>query len=213
MKSPLLTHDGVSLSDDRMVVRDLAVLVSHGLRFATILADPPWEYDQSPRGAARNHYPTMSLSALKAMPVAQLAHPNCHLHLWATHSFLQEAHELMTAWGFEYRSLFIWVKPQLGMGHYWRSSGEFLLLGVRGRLPFREKSIPNWACVPRSGHSEKPEIFRDLIERVSPAPRLELFGRKAVPGWTVFGDQIPTRNGCSEPDLFATDADTAGEAQ
>ena len=193
------------------VVTEVQTLVANGERYHTILADPPWAYDQSPRGAATKHYPTMSLAELKSMPVNEVAMPDCHLHLWCTHSFYGEARELMHAWGFEYRSLLIWVKPQLGMGHYWRSSGEFLLLGVRGRLPFRDKSIPNWVCVPRGKHSQKPEIFRKLVELVSPAPRLELFGRKAVPGWTVFGNQVSTPVSICSADLF-TDIPTTEES-
>ena len=161
-----------------------------GPRFGTVYADPPWRYDQSPRGAAAHHYPTMTVGELAALPVGRLAAPDSHLHLWATHSFYAEALGLMAAWGFEYRSLFVWVKPQLGMGHYWRSSSEFLLFGIRGRTPFRDRSVPNWMCVPRGRHSEKPDVFRKLVELVSPGPYLEMFGRKAIPGgWTVFGNE------------------------
>jgi len=178
------------------VVTRLDPLTAAGRRFATLYADPPWRYDQTPRGAAEKHYPTMTLPALHALPVARLAADDAHLHLWATHSFYAEARGLMAAWGFDDRSLFVWVKPQLGMGHYWRSSAEFLLLGVRGRAGFRDRSIPNGMCVPRGRHSEKPDLIRKLIEVVSPGPYLELFGRKAVPGWTVFGNEVepPTRH-------------------
>lgn len=174
------------------VVTSLLPLADRGERFRCILADPPWQYDQKPRGAAENHYPTMTLAALHALPVERLADENCHLHLWATHSFYRGALDLMEAWGFEYRSVFVWVKPQLGMGHYWRSSAEFLLLGIRGRAPFLDRSVPNWMCVPRGRHSEKPEAIRRLVEIVSPGPYLELFGRRAVPNWVVFGNQVTT---------------------
>lgn len=168
----------------------LDALVDDGLTFKTIYADPPWRYDQSPRGAAEHHYATMSHDELAALPVGRLAAPDCHLHLWATHSFYAEALGLMSAWGFDYKSLFVWVKPQLGMGHYWRSSSEFLLLGVRGKTRFRDRSVPNWMCVPRGKHSQKPDLIRCLVELVSPGPYLELFGRKPVPGWTVFGNEV-----------------------
>lgn len=172
------------------VVDRLDALLATGRRFGTVYADPPWRYDQSPRGAAEHHYPTLPLADLMALPVGRLAAADSHLHLWATHSFYADALRLMAAWGFTYRSLFVWVKPQLGMGHYWRSSCEFLLLGTRGRTPFRDRSVPNWMCAPRGRHSEKPEAIRRLVELVSPGPYLELFGRTAVPGWTVFGNQV-----------------------
>lgn len=190
-------------ANTRCVVSDFLSLVSAGQRFATIYADPPWQFEQSPRGAASHHYATMSLDELKALPVTDLAMPDSHLHLWTTHSFYCEALELLQAWGFEYRSILVWTKPQLGMGHYWRSSCEFLLLGIRGKLPFRDRSVPNWLCVPRGKHSAKPDIFRKLVELVSDGPRLELFGRKAVPGWTVFGNEVETTNDTNDSNLFS----------
>lgn len=180
------------------IVADFEALLARGMKFKTIYADPPWRYDQSPRGAAEHHYPTMSLSEIKAMPIAELCSNDSHLHLWATHSLYAEALEVLTAWGFSYRSLFVWVKPQLGMGHYWRSSAEFLLFGTRGDAPFRDRCVPNWLCAPRSRHSEKPQVIRRLVELVSPGPYLELFGRQPIPGWTVYGNQFPY----TEPNLF-----------
>jgi N6-adenosine-specific RNA methylase IME4 len=84
----------------------------------------------------------------------------------------------------------VWVKPQIGMGNYWRVSHEFLLLGVRGSLPFADKSLRNWLEEPRGRHSAKPERVRDLIHKASPGPRLELFARRAVEGWTCWGNEI-----------------------
>lgn len=142
----------------------LLKLIEQNRQFSCIMADPPWRYDQKPRGAAENHYPTMSLTELKKLPVAKLATSNAHLFLWSTHSFYSEARELMSQWGFQYKSVFLWVKPQMGMGFFFRSSAEFLLHGTRGRARFRDRSILNWACVQRGKHSEKPELFRNIVE-------------------------------------------------
>lgn len=172
------------------MVSDLRTLLARGCKFCTILADPPWRYDRTPRGAAAHHYPTMTVDEIAALPVAGLAADACHLHLWTTHSFLFDAHRVMAAWGFTFKSVFVWVKPQLGTGHYWRSAAEFLLLGVKGNCTFRDRTIPNWACHDRGEHSQKPEAIRRLIERVSPPPFLELFGRRAAHGWVVHGNQI-----------------------
>ncbi len=172
------------------MVSDLKTLVARGCKFCTILADPPWKFDRSPRGAAAHHYPTMTVDEIAALPVAELAAEVCHLHLWTTHSFLFEAQRVMDAWGFAYKSVFVWVKPKFGTGHYWRSAAEFMLLGVKGNATFLDHTIANWACHERGAHSQKPEAIRRLVERVSPAPFLELFGRRAIHGWVVHGNEV-----------------------
>lgn len=187
------------------IVSDLSVLVKRGVRFSTILADPPWRYDNTAsRGAAERHYETMSVEEITALPVKGLAADACHLHLWTTVAFLDDARRILGAWGFEPKGLFVWVKNQLGCGNYWRVGTELLLLGVKGNLPFQDRSIPNWLCADRGEHSAKPEQVRALVERVSPPPYLELFGRKPVHGWAVFGNQI-TRG------LFDDDIETLDE--
>lgn len=175
---------------------DLHQLIASGQQFATIYADPPWQYDnQGTRAATSNHYPTMTAEQISALPVAKLVAENCHLHLWTTNSFLPAAFSVIAAWGFEYKSCFVWVKPSLGIGNYWRVSHEFLLFAIRGTLPFRNSGQRSWLELERRGHSSKPEEIRALIEKVSPPLYLELFGRVAPPGtdWTVFGNQLRER--------------------
>jgi len=171
-------------------------LIVRGCKFGTVYADPPWPHDNtSSRGAAQNHYPTPSLEFISSLPVAALTTENAHLHLWTTNAFLRESLDLIRAWGFAYKSCLLWLKPQLGMGNYWRVSHEFLLLGVRGNLTFSDHSIRSWHVKPRTVHSRKPFLFRGLIEQVSPGPYLELFGRVEHPNtdWTVFGNQVERR--------------------
>lgn len=178
------------------IVSDLETLISDGHRFQTVLADPPWRYENvASRAAAENHYRTMSLDEICSLPIEQLVERNAHLHLWTTNAFLEPAFGVMRAWGFEFKSCMIWVKPTIGMGNYWRVSHEFMVFGVRGRLPFGRNDVPSWLSAPRSVHSRKPFKFRELIEQVSPGPYLELFGREEQPnsGWTVFGDQVERR--------------------
>jgi N6-adenosine-specific RNA methylase IME4 len=178
------------------VVYQLDELVRADRRFSTIYADPPWAYrNRSSRAAAVNHYATLSVKEICALPVARLAAANAHLHLWSTVPLLEDALIVLRAWGFSYKSCFVWVKEQLGMGNYWRVSHELLLLGVRGRLPFRSPRSRSWLRCHRSIHSRKPESVRMIIERVSPGPYLELFGRAEVhhPEWTVFGNQVERR--------------------
>ena len=178
------------------VVRDLSQLVHSGRRFRTVYADPPWPYSNTAaRGAAENHYRTMTLDDIRGEVVKDLIEPDAHLHLWTTNAFLREAFDVIRAWGFKYKSCLIWTKPQLGMGNYWRVSHEFLLLGVRGNLPFRNRSVRSWQTARRTVHSRKPFLFRGLIEQVSPGPYLELYGREEVPDsdWTVYGNQVERR--------------------
>jgi N6-adenosine-specific RNA methylase IME4 len=166
-------------------------LIAGGQKFACIYADPPWKYgNQGTRAATDNHYPTMTPDEIASLPVGNLAADNAHLHLWTTNAFLFEAQKIVESWGFNYKSVQIWAKPQMGIGNYWRVSHEFMLLGVRGNCPFLDRSQMSWTLAPRTGHSTKPEIFRKMIEKVSPRPRLELFGRRLADDWTVWGNQI-----------------------
>lgn len=178
------------------IVRQLGDLIASGHRFRTVLADPPWQYENTAsRGAAENHYPTLSVEEICLNPVRLLVEDDSHLHLWTTTSFLEAGLIVMREWGFEYKSCLVWIKPTLGMGNYWRVSHEYLLFGVRGRLPFGRHDLPSWVLAPRSAHSRKPFCFRALIEQVSPGPYLELYGREEQPHteWTVFGNQVERR--------------------
>ena len=178
------------------IVTDLGMLLDLGTKFPTIYADPPWPYSNTAaRGAAEKHYQTLTLDAIRNEPVKDLAADEAHLHLWTTNAFLQDAFDVVRAWGFQYKSCLIWVKPQLGMGNYWRVSHEYLLLGVRGGLRFRDRTCRSWLSARRTVHSRKPFAVRALIERVSPTPYLELYGREEHPntGWTVYGDQVERR--------------------
>jgi N6-adenosine-specific RNA methylase IME4 len=192
--SPASERADVAASGE--IVTSLAELTGSARKFRTIYADPPWPYqNQAARGAAVNHYPVMPLDEIRREPVAELAADDAHLHLWTTNSFLFEALELIEIWGFRYKSSFVWVKPELGCGNYWRVSHEFLLLGVRGKLPFHDRCQQSWLAAPRMEHSRKPGRIRMLIERVSPGPYLELYGRAAIPhsNWTVYGNQVERR--------------------
>jgi transposase InsO family protein/N6-adenosine-specific RNA methylase IME4 len=172
-------------------VTDLYQLVRNGRTFGTIYADPPWEYgNQATRGAAARHYRTMTIEQIAALPVPKLAAPDAHLHLWTTNAFLFAAEQVIRAWGFEYKSCFVWTKPTVGLGNSWRVAHEFLLLGVQGKCPFRNKGQRSWQCIERGEQSAKPEPIRQLIEMVSPGPYLEMFGRRNVQGWTVWGDEL-----------------------
>lgn len=158
--------------------------------YGCIYVDPPWAYqNQGTRGSTDNHYETMSVDELIKLPVGEVAAGRSHLHLWTTNAFLFECPRIFDAWGFQFKSSFVWVKPQMGMGNYWRNAHEFLLLGVRGGQTALDKSLLSWTQSLREDHSTKPAIVRDFVERLSPGPYLELFGREFISGWTVFGNE------------------------
>ena len=174
-------------------VDDLLAFIAAGHRCGTVYLDPPWLYDnQVTRAATSNHYEGLTVEQLCALPVGELAAPDAHLHLWTTNGFLFECPRLFAAWGFEFKSSFVWAKPQIGIGNYWRNSHEFLLTAVRGDATrFADKSLKSWLECDRGPHSEKPEMVRTFIERASPAPRIELFARLVAGNdWLAWGHQV-----------------------
>lgn len=169
---------------------------------ATIYADPPWAYsNKATRAAAAGKYPTMSIRSIcdlcvAGKPVVDLVSNQAYLYLWTTTSFLFEAPRVMEAWGFEYKNLIVWSKTQPGLGNYFRVNTEFLLVATRGGAKLKTDAISQKArlknCVEtgRLRHSQKPEVFRGLIERTTPGPYLELFARVRAPGWYSWGNQV-----------------------
>lgn len=159
------------------------------LTFPTIVIDPPWQYDnKATRGAAEDHYPTMSIAELEALELP--AAENAHLYLWTTNNFLREALDLCSTWGFDYKTLLTWVKPQMGMGNYFRSVTEHVVFGVRGSLATARRDRTNVVNADRTRHSAKPDAFYDLVEQMSPGPYFEMFARRRRMGdWHVWGNE------------------------
>jgi N6-adenosine-specific RNA methylase IME4 len=165
--------------------------------YATIVADPPWAYRtravittaKTYLPSAIDRYSTLTTDALAALPVESLAAENAHLYLWTTNPKLPDAFAVVAAWGFEYVTTLTWRKlGTLGMGYYFRGDTEHVLFGIRGQLPIApEKRERNWFEAAKTGHSQKPQAFLDLVERVSPEPRIELFARAPRLGWDSWG--------------------------
>jgi N6-adenosine-specific RNA methylase IME4 len=161
-------------------------LLAERRRFACIYADPR-RLNEITTVEGGKTISAPNLEQLFALPIRELAEDEAHLHLWVGNDWLFDALRVMESWGFEFRSILVWVKPQRGPGDYWRLSHELLLLGVRGELGFRDQGVMSWVRANRLPHGRKPERIRKLIERVSPGPYLELFARSPVKGWTVVG--------------------------
>lgn len=179
---------------ETQTIEDLQILARSGQKFGTVYADPPWPYgNQATRAATKNHYKAyndLSIEDICNLPVAELTSDAAHCHLWTTNGFLREAFDVLAAWGFIYKSCFIWVKPDFGIGNYWRVGHEFMLFGIKGKAPFGNNSQQSWIYEQAGEHSAKPAKVRNIIELCSPGPRLELFGRREVENWTVWGNEI-----------------------
>ena len=161
-------------------------------RYKTILADPPWQRNQTGARGAANHYDLMSLERIKAMPVADLAADNSHLYMWCPNGLLEDALEVIKAWGFTYRSMLVWIKPRLGLGVYIRNAHETLLFATHGKCPVKFKAQPSWLFAPfLPPHSHKPEEQFAVIQRLSDGPYLELFARRRTHGWDCWGNEVP----------------------
>lgn len=165
-------------------------------KYRVLYADPPWEYGDKlieGYGAAEHHYPSLSIEELADLPVKDLAGPDAVLFLWVTSPLLADVPVVIEAWDFEYKTSFIWDKVKHNYGHYNSVRHELLLLCTRGScIPETNKLFDSVVTVERTEkHSEKPEEFRKIIETLYPTgPRIELFARKEVPGWQVWGNEV-----------------------
>lgn len=165
-------------------------------QFALLYADPPWQYEHvaTESRAIENQYPTMTLDDLCALDVP--AADDAVLFLWATSPKLAEALRVVEAWGFSYRTCAVWDKGVLGMGYYFRQEHELLLVAVRGSMPVPDPHVRPASIIRtrRRGHSEKPGVVYEHLERMYPQltanTRVELFARTARDGWSSWGNEL-----------------------
>ena len=173
-------------------------------KFGTILADPPWEFQNSTGKVAPKHkrlkrYETMSLEEIKSMPVSRLSAYKSHLYLWVPNAFIKEGIEVMEEWGFKYKTNIVWHKIRKdggpdgrGVGFYFRNTTELVLFGVKGtkvRTLKPGRTQVNIIRTRKREHSRKPDELYKIIEKCSWGPFLELFARGKRKGWTSWGDQ------------------------
>lgn len=174
-----------------------------GVKFTTILADPPWRFSNRSGKMAPEHkrllrYSTMSLDEIMELPVPQMVGKQGHLYLWVPNALILEGLEVMKRWGFTYKTNLVWYKIRKdggpdgrGVGFYYRNVTELVLMGVRGSLrtlaPGRR--MVNLFASRKREHSRKPDEIYDIIEKCSPGPFLELFARHSRLGWYQWGDE------------------------
>lgn len=177
---------------------------ANGQQFGTILADPPWQFQNrtgkvAPEHKRLNRYETMQLDEICELPVAEIAADRAHLYLWVPNALLPEGMQVMKEWGFRYVSNIIWEKVRKdggpdgrGVGFYFRNVTEILLFGVRGKnvrtLDMGRRQV-NIIRSQKREHSRKPDEQYPIIEGCSWGPRIELFSRGTRKGWTVWGNQ------------------------
>ncbi len=179
---------------------------AHGKKYNTIYADPPWQFQNRTGKVAPEHkrlmrYETMTLKEICEMPVAKISDEKAHLYLWVPNALLPEGLTVMEAWGFEYKTNFIWEKVRKdgmpdgrGVGFYFRNVTEMLLFGIKKKsMPNRTlqaaRSQVNLIRAAKREHSRKPDEIIPIIEACSQAPRIELFARGVRDGWDMWGNQ------------------------
>jgi N6-adenosine-specific RNA methylase IME4 len=190
---------------------DLMAAVA-GRRFRTILADPPWRFQNRTGKVAPEHhrlrrYDTMTLEEIAGLPIGDLLEEPAHLYLWVPNALLPEGLAVMHAWGFVYKTKLVWHKIRRdggsdgrGVGFYFRNVTENVLFGVRGkqaRTLAPGRSQVNLIASRKREHSRKPDELYPVIERCSPGPFLELFARGQRAGWCSWGDEagVPSMPG------------------
>jgi N6-adenosine-specific RNA methylase IME4 len=173
-------------------------------RFGTILADPPWQFQNRTGKVAPEHrrlsrYGTLTLEEIKALPVAQITAPVSHVYLWVPNAMLPEGLAVLAAWGFTYKSNIVWHKIRKdggpdgrGVGFYFRNVTELILFGTKGKnartlAPGRRQV--NYLATRKREHSRKPDEQYEIIEACSRGPFIELFARGTRPHWTTWGRQ------------------------
>ncbi len=143
------------------------------------------------KSGAAHKYPTLSLEEIKNLPVKDICEKNCVLFLWATVPLLPEALEVLSAWGFEYKTAIFWKKIMfLGMGYWFRGQVEILLMGIKGKVKAFHIQKPNFIQAKVGKHSEKPNEVYELLDEVPLNPRIELFARKVKEGWDAWGNEV-----------------------
>lgn len=168
-------------------------------KYQIIYADPPWRYWEGGDKNQSQHYSTMGIKEISELPIKKIADEDCILFLWVTFPILKECFEVIESWGFKYSTCgFVWVKKNkksdswfFGNGSWTRANTELCLIATKGKITRLDASISQIVCEPIRGHSQKPEVIYELIEKlVGKLSRIELFARNERLGWHYFGNEI-----------------------
>lgn len=192
------------LGGDTMDAAKSLLAVAGKRRFGTILADPPWQFQNktgkiAPEHKRLNRYGTMTLKDIEELPVSEIVADPAHLYLWVPNALLPDGLCVMKKWGFQYKANIVWHKIRKdggpdgrGVGFYFRNVTEILLFGTRGKNARTHKlgrTQVNYIATRKREHSRKPDEQYAIIEGCSPGPFLEMFARGARSRWTSWGNQ------------------------
>lgn len=185
-------------------------------KYSVIYVDPPWSvktgrslpkyvkkdgkqiWGSGEKKSRDLSFPSMTVDQIKSLGVQDICNPNCHLYLWTTNGYLPAAFDVIKSWGFTYSTTIVWCKKIMGggLGGTWKINTEYLLFATKGSLKPTGVIKGTHHSVKRDysngfpQHSRKPEVFRKMIESVSPGPYAELFARRKVIGWDVWGNEV-----------------------
>lgn len=157
--------------------------------FDVLVVDPPWHYDNiGDEGALP--YPTMTIEAIRALPVARIAAPDAVVWLWTTNAHVRQAFVVLDAWGFEQKTVLTWAKDRSNHGYWLRGRTEHCLLATRGRPVYVLNNQTTLLHGARREHSRKPDEFYVLVEGLCPGTKIDLFARQSRPGWSTWGSEV-----------------------
>lgn len=185
-------------------------------KYAVIYADCPWEtkagrpfsgykkvenkqiFNCTDNKSRELPYPSMTIDEMENLNVKDISADNAHLYFWVTNQYLPKAFQIIERWGFKYSTTLVWTKKAMGggLGGTFRITTEFLIFATKGSLKANETIIGTWFDIKRKYvngapcHSKKPDFFYELIEKVSPGLKLEMFAREQREGWDVFGNEV-----------------------
>ena len=191
------------------------------MKASIISCDPPWDFtDQlkhsSTKRGAKSNYNTMSIEDIKNLDIPSICEKDCILALWCPSSLLSEGLDVMKAWGFSFKQTVIWVKTKknpekqeitnykdlekilgFGMGRVFRNTHEIVLIGTKGKVGKKilNKSLRTVFFHPSTKHSQKPEIFQDMLEKLMDGNKIEIFARRDRENWICLGNECPSTMG------------------
>ena len=173
--------------------------MADGGKYKIIYADPPWEQKAGPSSLHDKNqptrdleYPTMTVGQIAALPISEIVEKNACLFLWTTNKYIRQTYDIARAWGFKPSTMLVWCKQPKGrgLGGSFGISTEFLLFARKGSLRHKQRTVTTWFESKRGAHSQKPQFFRELVERTFDGPYLELFARSKAQGWDVWGNEV-----------------------
>ncbi|MES2379706.1 MAG: MT-A70 family methyltransferase [Bacteroidota bacterium] len=185
-------------------------------KYNVISIDPPWQqkagrkidsykkvggkqiFNTSTNKTLNLPYNTLTVEQIQSVNIGELAADDCDLYVWVTNAYLPKVFAIIEAWGFRYSTTIVWAKNMFGggLGGAFKINTEFLIYAKKGNLKALTTHKGTWFNIKRTyvngypKHSTKPTFFYELIEKISPGKKLEIFARNTRIGWDCFGNEV-----------------------